>query len=91
MSAVRPTLGNRLIAATDKVRGGAPGVTRKRLQTGDGVDANNGFVRGQRSGRDRAQGRPAMGEPQLAQLFCALFQPDEGCGRIDRGAGFRRP
>ena len=69
----------RLFAATDKIRGGAPGVTRKRLEAGDGVDARNGFVRGQLSGRDLAQRRAAMGEPQRAQRFGGFLQPDEGC------------
>ena len=69
----RPTL--RLFAATDKMRSGAPGVTRERLETGDGVDTNDGFVGGQRSGRDRAERRAAVGEPQFAQCSCAFLQP----------------
>ena len=41
-------------------------MTRKRLETGHGVDARNGFVCGQLSGRDLAQRRATMGEPQRA-------------------------
>ena len=60
-------------------------------EAGDGVDARNGFVRGRFSGRDLAQRRAAMGEPQRAQRFGGLLQPDEGCRRSGRRVGFGRP
>ncbi len=65
-------------------------MTRERFVSGDSVDADNGFVRSQRSGRDRAQRRAAVGEPQLRQRLCAFSQGRKGCGRIDRSAGFTR-
>ena len=55
-------------------------MTRKRLEAGDRVDANNGFVGGQRSGRDSAQRRAAVGEPQLAQRLCALLSRMRAAG-----------
>jgi hypothetical protein len=51
------------------MRGGAPGLTRKRFKAGDCVDARDGVVRGQLSGRDLAQRRAAMGEPKRPSAF----------------------
>ena len=59
------------------MRGGTPGVTRKRFEAPDSVDASNRLVCADRSTRDRAECRFAMGRLQLAKCFRAAFKLDQ--------------
>jgi len=67
-----------LCAATDELCRGAPGVMRKRVETSHRVDANDRLARGQRSIRDRAQRRTAMGALQFVQCIRTVLQSNEG-------------
>jgi hypothetical protein len=52
----------------------APGVTRKRFEASDSVDASNRLVCAHRSTRYRAECRFAVGPLQLAQHIRAVFK-----------------
>ena len=67
-----------LCAATDELRCGAPGVMRKRVETSHRVDANDRLACSQRSIRDRAQRRTAMGALQFVQCIRIVLQSNEG-------------
>src|SRR5262245_25675948 len=68
--------------APDEMGCGAPGVTRKRLEASDGVDASYRLLCTRRSIRDRAECHLAVSLLQLAKCLCALFELDYGL-RLD--------
>jgi hypothetical protein len=60
------------------MRCGAPGATRKRFKASDSVDARNRLVCGHRSTGYRTECHFAVGLPQLAKCFRAVFKLDHG-------------
>lgn len=59
------------------MRCGAPGVSRKRFEASDRVDAGNRLVSTHRSTRYRAECHFAVGPLQLAKCFRAVFKLDD--------------
>lgn len=66
-----------LLIAADEMHRGTPGVQRQRLQTSQGIDANDRRVSGQRSIGDCAQGRAAVSTLQFLQLSGTALELNE--------------